>query len=758
VSPLVLADVPEPFWQAFQASRGDRFGASARGSLSGSRATPEQLRPTNKSLSLSTLPGASAAIASVVARWRRAASLGVSAEGPEDEHGLLRGPALRERESRAGLDRFHRDSDARRILEHASHELSLRDFTLLLADSEGVVLRRLGGGAFAPEARRVRLIEGAAWGESARGTNAIGTALAEARSVEVHGRSHFGRRFHGLCCYATPIRAPGGSIAFVLDATSFAQRADGAVGGLIENAARALEDVLRGHAYASAGASVARLLSRTFDRLAHPVLLVEAPGRVVRVNEAARERLGNKSSGILSIDPNRPLGDGLLPLSLAEALGDPSVDYAALVAEALRPDSDSAGLTMRRSADGSAFQIHVDPVETATGALLGVVVHLQPAHPRHSLSGLPTAPSAALEPPVPSVSPARSPLAPPTTEALPNTATTFFGDTLFAQDPTLQRAAAFATRVAKSVLPVMLLAETGTGKELFARGIHHESDRAQGAFIALNCGALAAELLTSELFGHGPSAFTGAAAKGKHGLLHAAQGGTLFLDEVAEMPAAMQAALLRVLEDGTYQRVGETETRHTDVRLIAATCRDLEALVEEGTFRKDLYYRLRGVTVRIPPLRARTDRGALVDHLLARLSPSGTAPRQVDPALRGWLETRCFRGNVRELRSLLSVTLVLAGDAEVLSLEHLPPDWATSAEAWLASADEAATGLAATTDEDAAAPGELRAVTGKLVRDTLSELSGNVSAAARKLGVARSTLYRRLRKRGASSAPEPKND
>lgn len=772
--PLVLADVPEPLWHAFQSSRsgnGDDVGGLDEAAPAGR--TESALRRAVKSASLSTFPSASAAIASVVTRWRRAASLGVPADGPEDEQGLLRGAALRDRTLRAGLDRLHDDHDARRILEQTSQKLSLRDFTLLLADTDGVVLRRLGGGDFNAEARRVRLIEGASWGEAARGTNAIGTALAESRSVEVHGRSHFGRRFHGLCCYATPIRGAAGEIAFVLDATSFAQRADSAVGGIVEQAARALEDVLRGHAYASAGASVARLLSRTFDRLAHPVLLVEAPGRIVRLNAAARAHLAGTSSSLLSMSGDNDgdvWGDGI-PRSIEQALGDPTLTYERLVRRALDPSPTTELRTRapRFASSGAAdssteLRVQVDPVETGTGALLGIVVHLEPIpSPRRAASVAPPPPPSSRSPGFlhPSSSPGDAPSDPAEVDSSAGSVgasasassgtSTFFRGTLFAEDPTVQRAATFATRVAKSTLPVVLLAETGTGKELFARGIHRESDRARAPFVALNCGAVTAELLTSELFGHGPSAFTGATAKGRHGLLHAAQGGTLFLDEVAEMPPAMQTALLRVLEDGTYQRVGETEPRRTDVRLIAATCRDLEALVDSGAFRKDLYYRLRGVTIRIPPLRSRTDRSSLVDHLLARLAPDNGPPRRVAPALRAWLDRQPFPGNVRELRSVLSVALVLAGDEE-LGLEHLPPGLIDLAELQSVADNQDSLLDDFAAPREASAPGELRAVTGKLVRDTLSELSGNVSAAARKLGVARSTLYRRLRK-GAGAGP-----
>ncbi len=240
-------------------------------------------------------------------------------------------------------------------------------------------------------------------------------------------------------------------------------------------------------------------------------------------------------------------------------------------------------------------------------------------------------------------------------------------------------------------------------------------------------------MLESELFGYGPAAFTGAEKRGREGLLAAADGGTLFLDEVAEMPPAMQAALLRVLEDGTYQRVGETQPRRADVRVICATCRDLDALVESGAFRKDLYFRLRGARVELPPLRARADLLPLARHLLTQLAqqldraPTPALSREVERILKA----HDWPGNVRELRTTLEVALVLAGDALEIGPEHLPP------------------GLGETVSPSAAAGGaELASAELSALRRVLNEVAGNVSLAAKRLGVARSTLYRMMRKHG----------
>ncbi|MEQ1569966.1 MAG: sigma 54-interacting transcriptional regulator, partial [Myxococcota bacterium] len=295
---------------------------------------------------------------------------------------------------------------------------------------------------------------------------------------------------------------------------------------------------------------------------------------------------------------------------------------------------------------------------------------------------------------------------------------------VFAEDPATLDAVSFARRIAPSDLPIVLLSETGSGKELFAAAIHRASRRADGPFVAVNCGSVAPSLLESELFGYAPGAFTGADRQGRDGWFHAASGGTLFLDEVAEMPAPMQTALLRVLESGRYHRVGDTTARTADVRIVCATCRDLPGLVASGGFRQDLYYRLKGVQIALPPLRDRTDRLALARHLLTR---DGPAPA-IGPELAAWIEAYGWPGNVRELKSVLAVARVLAGDAAALGPAHLPPD------------------LARHTPAQPSPVERLAEVERWAVERALAELGGNVSAAARRLGIARSTIYRMLQR------------
>jgi transcriptional regulator with PAS, ATPase and Fis domain len=305
-------------------------------------------------------------------------------------------------------------------------------------------------------------------------------------------------------------------------------------------------------------------------------------------------------------------------------------------------------------------------------------------------------------------------------------------------------------RVAQTQSTVLVVGESGTGKELVARAIHNHSARAQGPFVAVNCTALTESLLESELFGHQKGAFTGAVAQ-KRGLFEEAQGGTLFLDEIGDVGPKMQAQLLRVLQEGEIRRVGGTEAVRVDVRVVAATNRELEDEVKAGRFREDLYFRINVVTVRLPPLRERpSDIALLVDHFLAkyaareRRADAGLAPEAMLA-----LERYPWPGNVRELENVIERALALSKDGVVLSSD-LPPELS----------DAAAT-------PGSAAPGDghlyadrptLAELERRYIELVLKETGGNKKRAAEVLGIDRRTLYRTLEREEKGAERDDKED
>ncbi|WP_295990046.1 sigma 54-interacting transcriptional regulator [Rugamonas sp.] len=226
-------------------------------------------------------------------------------------------------------------------------------------------------------------------------------------------------------------------------------------------------------------------------------------------------------------------------------------------------------------------------------------------------------------------------------------------------------------RVAPSMLPVLLLGESGTGKELFARAVHETSKRSAGPFVVVDCSGLTETLFESELFGHEKGAFTGATSR-KPGLVETAQGGTLFLDEIGDVPLAMQVKLLRLIESGTYRRVGSVDTQHADFRLVAATHKPLDQMMAQGTFRQDLYYRISAFPILLPPLRERAEDIALLVHsFLQRAADAGKPRLTMAPNAMALLQQRAWPGNVRELRNVLERARLFADDG-VIRIEHLP--------------------------------------------------------------------------------------
>jgi DNA-binding NtrC family response regulator len=313
------------------------------------------------------------------------------------------------------------------------------------------------------------------------------------------------------------------------------------------------------------------------------------------------------------------------------------------------------------------------------------------------------------------------------------------------------------TRIGHSEAPVLITGESGTGKELVARALHYGGPRRQGPFVAINCAAFPDTLIESELFGHGKGAFTGAATR-REGRFKMADHGTLFLDEIGELSLYAQAKLLRVLQEGTIEPLGVDETTHVDVRILAATHRDLEKCVEAGTFREDLYYRIKVLTVHLPALRDRPeDLPTLVDHLVRRYSR--TALRLSARAL-GALERYPFPGNVRELENVIQHALVMAAGDEI-DVCHLPGEIAHDA----APAPAPSRPVLVQEHEDtyqapdprmAYAPLPLndarRAFERAYLVQVLSLHGGRRNETAKALGISRKNLWEKLRSHGVRAA------
>jgi len=300
--------------------------------------------------------------------------------------------------------------------------------------------------------------------------------------------------------------------------------------------------------------------------------------------------------------------------------------------------------------------------------------------------------------------------------------------------PTINEAIDRSVRLLDADIPLLLQGETGTGKEVVARELHRRSARAGAPFIAVNCAALPESLIESELFGYLPGAFTGARRDGSPGLLREADGGTLFLDELGDMPLAMQSRLLRVLQEREVTPLGGSRAHPIDVTVIAATHRDLSAAAERGEFRADLYYRIAQSTLRLPALHEHVDLASVIEQLWRALG-GDQIPMHLHPELVQDLANRRWPGNLRQLVGLLRSLMALGSVGSVVTRRDLPEDLQMHGSAQALP--------------HASLSGSLESIELHAIDEAITTCDGNVAAAARKLGVSRSTIYRRLAQHGA---------
>ncbi|MFM0572649.1 sigma-54-dependent Fis family transcriptional regulator [Paraburkholderia caledonica] len=580
--------------------------------------------------------------------------------------------------------------DAVEPLFKQTRELLLRTETvLLLTDPTGTILDLTGDSRIVGPLGELRLIPGCEWTEGTGGTNAIGTALALQQPVQIHSAEHFCIAMKRWTCAATVIRDPqDGTVLGGVDVSGLAHTYSRHSLPFIVSLASRIENGL-GRVMMERHL---RLLENTLGYCSgrtDGVAIVDELGRLVKTNSPARAafaRLGVLGSleGAFPITDIAAIADGKMPLHSPEWLRMARV-------ERIKDGADTLGFMLIAPAS-------IRPASFRPDRVLSVESER-------------TAPFS----------------------------------TIIGTSPLLRAAIQKAQQLAKTTVPVLLLGETGVGKELFARGVHEASTRVDGPFVALNCGSLSRDLLTSELFGYAEGAFTGARRSGMMGKIEAANRGTLFLDEIGEMPLDIQPHLLRVLEEGEVLRLGENIARKVDFRLVAATHRDLRAEIADGSFRADLYYRLAVTSISIPPLRERKeDLPGLLDHWL-RVSCDrfGVGNVAMDDTAFECLMEYAWPGNVRELRNAIEGAVLMASDG-VIRIGDLPAETHTPLVPAAARDNRPAGG-------SEAEPKEVRsldAAEADSIKLAIQKYRGNLTEAAAQLGIAKSTLYQKVAKYG----------
>ena len=628
---------------------------------------------------------------------------------------------------------------------------------LSLFDAEGRMLSCDGDPAVLEGLAAINFRPGGLWTESAVGTNGPGTALHTRRAVHIVGAEHFCQAWHGWHCAAVPVAdAVTNDLLGVIDISGFSRHAHPHTLQLAISLASSVREMLAARDMEYRCAVLQRFAQLSSRYAQDPLIAVDRRGVVLHASESAPAGL-------------RPDSD--TPRALRHAIATHVNGFA--THGALTESTDvflSLAGEQRQEIGVAALSFPVYHGTRVVGACLllrsGATVRTGSiAAP----TSIPTTVASASS--VRAISATRHDDVPFTTNgraarigaALPArnaAATRYTLRDIVGSTPRIRDAVRMATAAARTAMPVLLLGESGTGKEVFAQAIHEASDRRGRPFVAVNCAALPRELIESELFGHVNGAFTGARREGSPGKFRAADGGTIFLDEISEMPLSAQATLLRVLQEQEVSAVGSSDVHALNVRVLAATNRDVADALRAGRLRADLYYRLNVLTIELPSLRdRRADIPVLAAHLLSLAAQELARPGlHFAPTVLPVLAEHDWPGNVRELKNLVRRAAALS------TSDRLTLDQFQSAMPALSAAPVQANGCGADTIARALSGGEASerdASSGNAFHRDALERARTVEAmqgsrtmhdAARRLGINRSTLYRRLERFGLTSS------
>ncbi len=602
-------------------------------------------------------------VSALLARsWRRSVDAGLSPDGRLPDACRLDAAEL----ARATERQHELVAHARPVMEYLHAQTRDSGSMVILADDKGVLLQALGDPDFLTRADRVALAPGASWLERHRGTNAIGTALAEARPLVVHGGEHFLERNGFLSCASVPLMAPDGRLLGVLDISGDERQHHPHTFGLVRAAAQMVENRLFDTYHARNLRIRFHPMAEGIGTFAEGIAALTDDGWITGANQAGLALLGLRAADLNTTPLSR-----ILQLRMTDLF-----DW-----NRRRPGEPM--LVTR--ADGNRLFVRLEPALAVRSTVAATAPPV--ARPRDALDALDTG------------------------------------------DERLTAAVEKAHKLIGKPITLLLQGEPGVGKETFARAFHASGPRHDGPFVAVNCAALQEDLIEAELFGYAPTL----CREGALGRMREADGGTLFLDEIETLPRPLQASFLRVLQERRMTPFGG-EPVAVDFVLISATHSNLKTDIDAGRFDADLYYRINGLTLQLAPLRDRQDFPAVVARLLEELAPNRGV--SLEPAVATAFAEYAWPGNLRQLCNALRAACALLDDGDArIGWQHLPDDLA----------EELRWPVQPTQSGAAGATENLRELSQATISRAIALSHGNMSEAARRLGISRNTLYRRLR-------------
>lgn len=588
------------------------------------------------------------------------------------------------------------------VMETLYEQIANTHSMVLLTTRTGTILHSLGDSDFLEKASQIALAPGVDWSEKNKGTNAIGTALAEGQALVVHGNQHFLQANHFLTCSCTPIIDPHGDVIGALDVTGDYRSYHQHTMALARMSAQMIEN----HMFADVFSTEVRIHFHArpefIGTIVEGIAVFTTDGRFLSANRSAQFQFGMSINALRAHTFSSLFGIGISQF----------FDHA-------------------RAANGQHFRLCLhDGVSVCCKSELKFNKTVSPIthfHDEGKISN--TAYKKRKE------------------EKMPLSSLRY----LDTGDPQVASVIQKLRIIQGRDIPIMILGETGTGKDLLAQAIHNDSTRSHKNFVSVNCASIPENLIESELFGYEEGAFTGAKRKGSVGKILHAHEGTLFLDEIGDMPLHLQARLLRVLQERKVNPLGSGKEMDVDITVICATNKNLKEMIANGSFREDLYYRLNGLVVKLPALRERKDLEVVAKKILTSVCTHekriGISPEVMDVFHR-----YAWPGNFRQLFNLLRTSVVMAECENDIQLHHLPDDFlseiqplntASQPQAAIVAAALPQPNIAVSVAPRAVETFSLENVAIDAIAQALRTSNGNVSAAAKLLGVSRNTIYRK---------------
>lgn len=609
----------------------------------------------------------------VLSSWERSKALGVNPFQQKVEKSVSQNELIASKEQN---DKFL--YSVMKDMDYLANVFEDSDTIVTISDKKGLILHTHGNNFVKNEAQKINFLPGALWSEDVAGTNAIGTVIQTQKPTQILFSEHYSVGWHEWFCAGAPIFNPfTQELLGVLDLSGKWKNTNAHTLGLVIAKANHITKHIEQLLY-NEGLQMNPFFRTMLDTIEDGIIIVDAKKTIIQMNKYASVYFNDiaRTQSLKNYPEIAQLIDSVLlqkEMLVEEEITDPFTGntYICLVRRVIMDEHSMDGIFVHLR---KSRQI----INSSTKLLMQSKKHQQGYT---------------------------------------------FND-LIGDSPLFQQAIRKAQKAASVQSTLLLRGETGTGKELFAQAIHNASERKNGPFIAINCGAIPRELLESELFGYEKGAFTGASQQGKKGKFELADGGTLFLDEIGDMPLEAQVHLLRVLQEKTVTRIGGVKAVPIDVRIIAATHRNLAEAVEKGTFREDLLFRLRVIQLDIPSLRERqSDISILVNHYINKLKEQFKIEYiEIDQAAMARLQAYHWPGNIRELRNVIEQALFNM-EGNVILPADIPK------ELW----QEETSSLDQNKEQ---------------ILLAIQAANGNVSQAAKRLGISRATMYRKIKQFG----------